>query len=801
MAQDPRNSSTRLPANGGTPTQPGKSTAPPARTSAGKHGDLGEAALHYHREPTPGKIEVTPTKPLGNQRDLALAYSPGVAAACDAIVDEPKEAASLTARGNLVGVVTNGSAVLGLGNIGPLAAKPVMEGKGVLFKKFAGIDVFDIELKQDDPKKLIEAIAALEPTFGAINLEDIKAPECFEVEAALRERMDIPVFHDDQHGTAIIVAAAIFNALRLREQKFEQVKLACSGAGAAALACLDLLRTLGLKRENIWVTDIDGVVHTGRTGMDRWKAAYAQDTHARTLSDVIQGADIFLGLSAPGVLSQDMVKTMTDPPIIMALANPTPEIMPEDAREVAPDAIIASGRSDYPNQVNNVLCFPFIFRGALDVGASTINEEMKTACVKALADLAMAEPSEVVQKAYGGDASGFGPDYLIPRPFDPRLMLELAPAVAKAAMDSGVAARPIQDFDAYRQQLSEFVFRSGLVMKPVFERARRRPMRVIYADGEDERVLRAAQVALDEGLAQPILIGRPDVIHTRVERLGLRFVTGQHVDVINPQSDPRYNAYWQTYHRLMERKGVQPAAARTIVRTNPTVIAALTVYLGDADAMLCGVEGVYKWHLAHIRDVIGRREDVHDHSAMSLLILPQGSYFLTDTYVSEDPSAREIVEMTTMAAEGVRAFGIEPKIALVSHSDFGNADSQSARKMREAVAILQRDQPDLEVEGEMHADAALNEDIRQRVFPNSRLKGSANLLVMPTLDAANITMNALKILGEGLPIGPMLLGSARPAHILTPSVTSRGVVNMTAVAVLDAQRHAARKRASERADG
>ena len=797
MPQDPR-----TPETGRAAAPSGKSAEPQAWTRPGKHGDLGEAALHYHREPTPGKIEVTPTKPLGNQRDLALAYSPGVAAACDAIVADPKEAAGLTARGNLVGVVTNGSAVLGLGNIGPLASKPVMEGKGVLFKKFAGIDVFDIELKQDDPAKLIEAIAALEPTFGGINLEDIKAPECFEVEAALRERMDIPVFHDDQHGTAIIVAAAIFNALRLREQKFEEVKLVCSGAGAAALACLDLLQTLGLKRENIWVTDIHGVVYQGREQeMDRWKAAYAQDTQARTLAEVIQGADIFLGLSAPGVLSQDMVKTMTDPPIIMALANPTPEIWPEDAREVAPEAIIATGRSDYPNQVNNVLCFPFIFRGALDVGASSINEDMKTACVKALADLAMAEPSEVVQKAYGGDASGFGPDYLIPRPFDPRLMLELAPAVAKAAMDSGVAARPIQDFDAYKQQLSEFVFRSGLVMKPVFERARRKPMRVIYADGEDERVLRAAQVALDEGLAQPILIGRPDVIHTRVERLGLRFVTGQHVDVINPQSDPRYNTYWQTYHRLMERKGVQPAAARTIVRTNPTVIAALAVYLGDADAMLCGVEGVYKWHLAHIRDVIGRRADVHDHSAMSLLILPQGSYFLTDTYVSDDPSAREIVETTTLAAEGVRAFGIEPKVALVSHSNFGNADSASARKMREAVAILQRDHADLEVEGEMHADAALNEEIRQRVFPNSKLKGSANLLVMPTLDAGNITMNALKILGEGLPVGPMLLGSARPAHILSPSVTSRGVVNMTAVAVLDAQRQAAARRAEETAEG
>jgi malate dehydrogenase (oxaloacetate-decarboxylating)(NADP+) len=792
MAHDPRNpKACRTSDTPAADNAPGEA-AGEVQSRAAKQGDLNRAALQYHRQPTPGKIEVTPTKPLGNQRDLALAYSPGVAAACDAIVADPQEAAALTARANLVGVVTNGSAVLGLGNIGPLASKPVMEGKGVLFKKFAGIDVFDIELKQDDPDKLIEAIAALEPTFGGINLEDIKAPECFEVEAALRERMNIPVFHDDQHGTAIIVAAAIYNALRLREQRFEDVKLVCSGAGAAALACLDLLRTLGLARENIWVTDIDGVVHTGRTGMDRWKAAYAQDTDKRTLGEVIDGADIFLGLSAPGVLKPEMVGRMTDPPIIMALANPTPEIWPEDAREVAPEAIIATGRSDYPNQVNNVLCFPFIFRGALDVGASGINEEMKTACVKALADLAMAEPSEVVQKAYGGDASGFGPDYLIPRPFDPRLMLELAPAVAKAAMDSGVAARPIQDFDAYKQQLSEFVFRSGLVMKPVFERARRRPMRVIYADGEDERVLRAAQVAMDEGLARPILIGRPEVIQTRIDRLGLRFTAGQHVEVINPQSDPRYNTYWQTYHKLMERKGVQPAAARTIVRTNPTVIAALAVHLGDADAMLCGVEGVYKWHLAHIDDVIGVAEGVHDHSAMSLLILPQGSYFVTDTYVSEDPSADELVEVTLMAAEGVRAFGIEPKIALVSHSNFGNADSSSARKMREAVATLQRDHPELEVEGEMHADAALSEEVRLRVFPNSRLKGSANLLVMPTLDAGNITMNTLKILGEGLPVGPMLLGSARPAHILTPSVTARGVLNMTAVAVVDAQRQRAR---------
>ncbi|RDD62453.1 NADP-dependent malic enzyme [Ferruginivarius sediminum] len=753
--------------------------------------DLREAALAYHRLPRPGKIEVAPIKPLGNQRDLALAYSPGVAAACEAIVDDPKEAATVTARGNLVAVITNGSAVLGLGNIGPLAAKPVMEGKSVLFKKFAGIDVFDIELQESDPDKLTDIIAALEPTFGGINLEDIKAPECFEVEAALRERMSIPVFHDDQHGTAIIVSAAIFNALRLLDKKFAEVKLVCSGAGAAALACLDLLLTLGLKRENVWVTDIHGVVYKGREAeMDRWKAKYAQKTNARTLGDVIEGADIFLGLSAPGVLKPEMVKRMADPPIILALANPIPEIMPEEAREVAPGAILATGRSDYPNQVNNVLCFPFIFRGALDVGATHINEAMKTACVKALADLAHAETSEVVAKAYG-ESRGFGRDYLIPRPFDPRLMLRLAPAVARAAMDSGVATRPIEDFDAYHQKLSEFVFRSGLLMKPVFERARQDPKRVIYAEGEDERILRAAQVVIDEGLARPILIGRPDVVENRIERLGLRLRLGENVEIINPQSDPRYDTYWQTYHSLMERQGVQPDGARTVVRTNTTAIAALALYLGDADAMLCGVEGTYHWHLRHVSSVIGKADGVRDLSALSLLITPQGTYFLTDTYVTQDPSAEEIVEMTLQAAGAVRAFGMEPKIALLSHANFGNADSPSANRMREAVRLLHRDHPDLEVEGEMHADAALSEDIRGRIFPNSRLKGAANLLVLPTLDAANISMNLAKILGEGLPVGPLLLGSRQPAHILTPSVTARGVVNMSAVAVVDAQEHAA----------
>ena len=751
--------------------------------------DLKDAALAYHRQPKPGKLEVTATKPLGNQRDLALAYSPGVAAACMAIADDPAEVSSLTARGNLVAVVSNGTAVLGLGAIGPLAAKPVMEGKAVLFKKFAGIDVFDIELDQRDPEMLIEIVAALEPTFGGINLEDIKAPECFEIEGRLRERMNIPVFHDDQHGTAIIVGAAIYNGLQLVGKELADVKLVASGAGAAALACLNLLVALGMRRENIWVTDIVGVVHEGRSEqMDPWKARYAQATDARTLADVIDGADIFLGLSAPGALKPEMVARMADRPIIMALANPIPEIMPEDALKVRPDAIMATGRSDYPNQVNNVLCFPFIFRGALDVGATTINEGMKLACVRALADLATAEPSEIVVKAYGEERS-FGPEYLIPRPFDPRLILEIAPAVAKAAMDSGVATRPIEDFDAYRQRLTEFVFRSGLIMKPVFERAKQDPKRVIYAEGEDDRVLRAIQVALDEGIARPIAVGRPEVIEVRLKRHGLRAVPGKDFEIINPESDPRYNLYWSTYHRLTERMGISPDRARTIVRTNSTVIAALAVHLGDADAMICGVEGRYQRHLDYIRKVIGLAEGVHEYSALSLLILATGTFFLADTYVTPEPDTEEIVEMTVQAAAHLRGFGIVPKIALLSHSDFGGADTPSARKMREAVRILHRDHPDLEVEGEMHGDSALTEDVRARVFPNSRLTGRANLLIMPNLDAAHISYNLVKALGEALPVGPMLIGTAAPAHILTQSVTARGVVNMTAISVVDAQEH------------
>ena len=750
--------------------------------------NLREAALTYHREPKPGKLEITATKPLGNQRDLALAYSPGVAAACEAIAADPAESWNLTARGNLVGVISNGTAVLGLGSIGPDAAKPVMEGKAVLFKKFAGVDVFDIEIAETEVDRMVEVIAALEPTFGGINLEDFKAPECFELEERLKARMKIPVFHDDQHGTAIIVAAAIYNGLRLVGKELDRVKLVASGAGAAAIACLNLLVTLGIRRENIWVTDIAGVVYEGRAEqMDQWKARYAQNTDARSLDEVIEGADVFLGLSAPGVLKPEMVKRMAGQPLIMALANPVPEIMPEEAKEASPEAIICTGRSDYPNQVNNVLCFPYIFRGALDVGATAINEEMKLAAVKAIADLAMAEPSEVVAKAYGGKVEPFGPEFLIPSPFDLRLILEIAPAVARAAMESGVATRPIKDFDAYCERLSRFVFRSGLLMKPIFERARRDPKRLIYAEGEDERVLRAVQVVIDEGLAKPILIGRPEVIAARIEQLALRIAEGRDFELINPQSDPRYDTYWQAYHRIMERKGTPPDVARTVVRSSATAIAALAVVLGDADAMICGVEGGYRHHLLLVGDIIGKAEGVRDLSALSLLILSKGTYFLADTYVSRDPNAEEIAEMTVLAAEHVRRFGIEPRIALLSHSSFGSTEAPSAVKMRRALQILHERQPELEVEGEMHADAALSEELRTRVFPNSRLKDAANLLIMPSLDAANIAFNLTKVLADGLPVGPILIGTAHPAHILSASVTARGIVNMSAVAVVDAQ--------------
>ena len=751
--------------------------------------ELTDGALRYHRLPRPGKIEVVPTKPLATQRDLSLAYSPGVAAACNEIVRDPATAAELTARANLVAVVTNGTAVLGLGAIGPLAAKPVMEGKGVLFKKFAGIDVFDLELAELDQDRLVDIVAALEPTFGGINLEDIKAPECFYVEQKLRERMKIPVFHDDQHGTAIIVGAAVLNGLSLVGKDISKVKLVISGAGAAALSCLGLLEKVGLPRENMWVTDIVGVVWKGRNElMDPWKERYARDTPARTLGDVIGDADIFLGLSAAGVLKQDMVRRMAPKPLIFALANPNPEITPEDVAAVRSDAIMATGRSDYPNQVNNVLCFPYIFRGALDVGATAVNDEMKIACVRALADLARKEPSEVVARAFGEHSGGFGPEQIIPKPFDPRLIVELAPAVAKAAMVSGVATRPIADFDAYRQQLNQFVFKSGLVMRPVFEQARNAPKRVIFSAGEDDRVLRAVQIVLDEGIARPILIGRPEIIRHRAQRLGLRFRPGTDVELVDPSNDPRYDRYWGAYHELMERRGVTEPTARNLVRSSPTLIAALAVKLGDADAMIAGAYGRFRTHFNHVQDVIGRREGVRHMAGLSLLVMPARSLFIADTYVNDDPDAETLADITLLAADEVLRFGIQPKVALLSHSSFGSSDHPSARKMAAAVKLLHQRAPALEVDGEMHGDAALDADIRDNVFPRSRLKAAANLVVCPSLDAANIAFNLLKTAADGLHIGPMLLGAALPAHVLTPSVTARGILNMTALAVVEAQR-------------
>ncbi len=755
--------------------------------------DESGGALEYHRLPVPGKIAVVATKPLGTQHDLALAYTPGVAAASLAIAQDPREASSLTARANLVAVVTNGTAVLGLGAIGPLAAKPVMEGKAVLFKKFAGIDVFDIEIDERDADKLVDVIAALEPTFGAINLEDVKAPECFEVEAKLRARMKIPVFHDDQHGTAIIVGAAVRNALRLVGKRLADVKLVTSGAGAAAIACLDLLVDMGLKVENVIATDRFGVVWRGRKEeMDPRKDRYAKDTNARSLADVIAGADIFLGLSAPGVLKPEMVAKMGAKPIILALANPTPEIMPEAARAVRPDAIIATGRSDYPNQVNNVLCFPFIFRGALDVGATAINEAMKLACVEALADLALAEPSDVVAAAYGETPLVFGPDYLIPKPFDPRLILQVAPAVAKAASESGVATRPLADPAAYRQRLTEFVFRSGLAMKPVFDRARADPKRVIYAEGEDERVLRAAQQALDEGFCKPILIGRREIVQRRIQNLNLRIALDRDVAIVDPIDNPRFEEHWRLYHSLTERKGVAPDFARGLVGTRNTVVAALMIRRGEADAMLCGTIGQYHRHLRHLVDIVGLVPGAENPAALSVMITPKGTYFLCDTFVA-DPSSAEAVAATTLrAAAAVRLFGLEPKVALLSHSNFGSSDAASAVRMRDALKLLRARAPTLEVEGEMHADAALAPELRRRIFPNSQLEGAANLLVMPSLDAANIAYSLLTALGDGLSVGPILLGMKAPVHIVTPTVTVRGLLNMTAVAVHDAQLAAAR---------
>ncbi len=750
--------------------------------------DVRDGALEYHRHPTPGKIAIVATKPVSTQHDLSLAYSPGVAAASLAIAADPQQASQLTARANLVAVISNGTAVLGLGNIGPLAAKPVMEGKAVLFKKFAGIDVFDIEINERDPDKLVEVIAALEPTFGGINLEDIKAPECFAIEERLRKRLKIPVFHDDQHGTAIIVGAAVRNGLRLVGKRIADVKLVASGAGAAALACLDLLVDMGLKVENVFVTDINGVVYKGRKEeMDPRKARYAKDTKARKLAEVVSGADIFLGLSAPDVLTAEMVKAMAPNPLILALANPTPEILPEVALAVRPDAVLATGRTDYPNQVNNVLCFPFIFRGALDVGATTVNEAMKLAAVNALADLALAEPSDVVTAAYGETILTFGRDYLIPKPFDPRLIVEIAPAVAKAAMDSGVATRPITDFPAYRDRLNEFVFRSGLLMRPIFEHARKDPKRVVYSEGEDERVLRAVQQVVDNGLARPIIIARRDVALKRIERLNLRIRPGIDVELVDPTSDPRYNEYWSLYHRVMERKGVSPDFARGIVRTRTSVIASLMVRRGEADAMICGAVGQYHRHLRHVLDILGLVPGASAPAALTGLIMPKGTFFICDTYVVDEPSAEQIAEMTTRAAHAVRYFGVEPKVALLSHSNFGGADTPGARKMRQAMELLRRRAPELEVEGEMNGDAAVVEEIRNRIFPSSRLKGAANLLIMPNLDAANIAYNLLKVLGDGLNIGPILLGVRRPAHIVTPAVTVRGLMNMTAIAAYDAQ--------------
>ncbi|MCH6582790.1 MAG: NADP-dependent malic enzyme, partial [Proteobacteria bacterium] len=676
----------------------------------------------------------------------------------------------------------------GLGAIGALAAKPVMEGKAVLFKKFSGIDVFDIEINEYDPQKFVDVVATLEPTFGAINLEDIKAPECFEIEKALRERMNIPVFHDDQHGTAIIVSAAIVNGLRVAGKELAKVKLVTSGAGAAALACLDLLVRMGLPRKNITVTDIIGVVYEGRVEeMDPYKARYAQRTSARTLDDVIDGVDIFLGLSAPGVLKPDMVKRMAEKPLILALANPVPEIMPDEAKAVRPDVIMATGRSDFPNQVNNVLCFPFIFRGALDVGATTINEEMKLACVQALADLAMAEPSDVVQRAYGGESLTFGPEYLIPKPFDPRLVIELSSAVARAAMDSGVATRPLEDLGAYRRSLSQFVFRSSGVMEPIFEKAKEQPRRLVYAEGEERRVLQAAQQVVDEGLAFPILIGRPDVVEYRLKEFGLRMRAGEDFELVNPLSDPRFREYWVEYHEIMGRKGVSPDAAKTVVRIQNTVIAALMVRRGDAHAMLCGTVGPYRPHLKNLVEVIGKAKGVRDVSTLVALILPHGTYFMCDTHVTPNPTSEEIAEMTLLAAEEIRRFGITPKAALLSHSTFGSFDTESSHKMRAAVEILHQRAPELEVDGEMHAEAALSEEIRQATFPASKLKGPANLLIAPNIESAHIAHGLLKMLGGGVSVGPMLLGAAKPAHVVTQSITVRGLVNMSALTVVQAQ--------------
>lgn len=747
---------------------------------------LKQAALNYHEYPNPGKISVTPSKQLVNQRDLALAYSPGVAAPCLEIERDPSAAAKYTARGNLVAVVSNGTAVLGLGNIGPLASKPVMEGKGVLFKKFAGVDVFDIEIAENDPDKIVDIVASLEPTFGGINLEDIKAPECFYIEKKLRERMKIPVFHDDQHGTSIIVGSALLNALQIVNKKIEEIKIVASGAGAAALSCLDLLCALGVNKENIIVADSRGLLTTSREGLDESKKRYVQDIKATQLHEVMAGADMFLGLSAAGILTKDMVKQMAENPIIFALANPDPEILPEHAHEVRPDVIMATGRSDYPNQVNNALCFPYIFRGALDVGATTINEDMKIACVHAIARMAHVEADAAT---YGEKSASFGRDYLIPRPLDQRLILEIAPAVAKAAMDSGVATRPIEDFSAYRQKLSEFVYNSAFLMKPIFAQAKTDPKRIAYAEGEDERVLRAVQIAVDEDLAKPILVGRTAVIEANIKKLGLRLQHGVNIEIVDQEQNPLYEEFWKDYYQTMQRKGITVEYAQREARRRSTLIAALLVKFGKADGMLCGTYSSYNIHLDFVRNVIGLKEGMNNFFTLNALMLEDRNLFIADTYVNTNPTAEQLAEMTILAAEEVRRFGITPRVALLSHSSFGSDQTDSsAQKMREVYRILSEQAPELEVEGEMHGDAALDESIRQYAFPGSRFKGSANLLIMPNLDAANISFNLLKATsGNNVTIGPILLGAAKPVHILTPTATTRRLINMTALTVAEIQ--------------
>ncbi|WGL97137.1 NADP-dependent malic enzyme [Arsenophonus sp. aPb] len=751
---------------------------------------LKQSALDFHEFPQPGKIEVTPTKPLTAQRDLALAYSPGVAYPCLEIAADPLAAYKYTAKANLVAVVSNGTAVLGLGNIGALAGKPVMEGKGVLFKKFSGIDVFDIEIDESNPDKLIDVIAALEPTFGGINLEDIKAPECFYIEKKLREKMQIPVFHDDQHGTAIISTAAILNGLRIVNKKIEQVRLVVSGAGAASIACMNLLVALGLNLSNIIVCDSKGVIYRGRDEvMDDTKAAYAiEDNGLRTLADVIPGADIFLGCSAPGVLTAEMVKSMADAPLILALANPEPEILPSVAKAARPDAIVCTGRSDYPNQVNNVLCFPFIFRGALDVGATTINEEMKLACVQAIADLALAEQNDVVVSAYGDQELKFGADYIIPKPFDPRLIVKIAPAVAKAAMESGVATRPIEDFNSYIEKLNEFVYSTHLFMKPIFSLARKEKKRIVLAEGEEERILHATQELISLGLAYPILIGRPSVIEKRIEKLGLQIRIGEDFELINNENDPRFKTYWQQYYQLMKRHGVSQEMARREVINNPTLIGALMIHQGEADGMICGTIGSYHQHFTIIKNVLGFRQNSSVAGAMNALMLPTGNTFIADTYVNDNPTPEELAELTLMAAQAVRRFGIEPKVALLSRSSFGSSDCPSAQKMRKTLSLVKRADPDLEIDGEMHGDAALVESIRRDIMPDSTLKGSANLLIMPNMEAARISYNLLRVTSSnGVTVGPVLMGVAKPVHILTSVVSVRRIVNMVALAAAEAQ--------------